>query len=64
MLSSSPLWNTDVIFRLRLVDFVHLGLGGLGALRGVLRGMGLCSSSLLSTVFFSRFFLVAGVRPF
>ena len=40
------------------------GFGGLGALCGVLSDMGLGSSSLLSTVFFCRFFFVAGVRPF
>ena len=64
ILSSSSLSNTGITCRFWLVDFAFLGFGGLGALRGVLRGMGLGSSSLSSFVFFCRFFFVAGVRPF
>ena len=64
MLSSSSLSKTGTFPRFWLVDFALVGFGGLGALRGVLRGMGLGSSSLSSTVFFCRFFFVAGVRPF
>ena len=64
MLSSSSLSKTGIFRRFWLVDFALVGFGGLGALRGVLRGMGLGSSSLSSTVFFCRFFFVAGVRPF
>lgn len=64
MLSSSSLSKTGIFRRFWLVDFALVGFCGLGALRGVLRGMGLGSSSLSSTVFFCRFFFVAGVRPF
>ena len=61
ILSSSSLSKTGIFW---LVNFPLVGFGGLGALRGVLRGMGLGSSSLSSTLFFCRFVFVAGVRRF